>query len=310
MKNVFPGATVIESPWFGYPTVGAPRRVRPTLLGVLHVTAGMGDAAATTRWGINVGGRSWTFCVNRDGSVVQSLDPVSQVPWTNGDKQEWDTSNPLIVAAANSTYNFNEWCFLTIECVGRPDSDPITDAQRATIRDILAWGSKLSGLPVDRHHVVGHYQINGVTRTRCPVMPSQRDAFFADVLQEENDDMYRWVEHVKPAAFYAVLDQHAAIRRWPKIEDASLIRLLDTSPERLIIGTVEGEEFAGSTEWLVLVMAGGIRVCHSANALARRDIPSGGFSQADIDAARASAADAVRDSVRHAANKAATEQGA
>lgn len=178
ITNVGPGAAVVQpSPYYGYPTVGAPRRIKPTILAVIHTTE-------TTGVPIPSASHSWTFSVERDGTVHQFLDPVTQTPWTNGDIKSPDTSNPLIAAiAGQSQYNPNEYCFLTIENVNRIFAgERLTDAQLAANHRLIEWGAKLSGLPVDRAHVIGHYQINGETRVNCPTVPTDRDRVFAGVL--------------------------------------------------------------------------------------------------------------------------------
>lgn len=174
--HVFPGAKLRPTPYFGYPTVGAGRRVRPTILGVIHCTDGFGIPAPT-------GSKSWTFVVDPDGQAYQFLDPVTQTPWTNGDIKSPDTSNPLVAQIARSVYNPNEFCFLTIENICYVSGGQrLTAAQLKTDHEILTWGAKLSGLPLDREHVIGHYQINGQTRVNCPTVPADRQRVFDGVL--------------------------------------------------------------------------------------------------------------------------------
>ena len=176
ISNVFPGAVQHPTVYYGYPTVSAPRRVKATILGVIHTTETTGVPMPSS-------GKSWTFSVERDGTVHQFMDPVIASPWTNGDKQAWDTTNPLVVAAANSAYNFNEFCFITIENVNRIFAgERLTQAQLDADHRILEWGSKLSGLPLDRKHVIGHYQVNGNTRVNCPTVPTDRDRVFGGVI--------------------------------------------------------------------------------------------------------------------------------
>ena len=85
----------------------------------------MTSAESQTRWSFTTNSKSWTFMLDRDGGAVQSLDPLSQTPWTNGDLRSPDLSNPIIAGWDTAHYNINEACFLTIENVGtalqRPD---------------------------------------------------------------------------------------------------------------------------------------------------------------------------------------------
>lgn len=195
IEHVFPGAILHPSRYFGYPFVGSTRRIKPTILGVVHTTetSSVPFPRYVVRDGKVVDAASWTFSVERDGTVHQFYDPVIAAPWTNGDLQRYDSTNPLIAAAAGSAYNFNEFCFLTIENVNRIFAgERLTDAQLDANRRIMQWGAELSGLPMDRRHVIGHYQVNGIDKVRCPTVPTDRDRVFGAVLAtaaEENDPL-------------------------------------------------------------------------------------------------------------------------
>ncbi len=174
--HVFPGAILRPTTYYGYPTVSAGRRIKPTILAVIHGTDGFGIPSPSST-------KSWTFSVTRDGTIYQFMDPVIAAPWTNGDIKSPDTSNPLVAAMVGSRYNPNEYCFLTIENVCYiSGGQRLTQAQLDADRAILRWGAKLSGLPMDRRHVIGHYQINGETRVNCPTVPADRPRVFNGVL--------------------------------------------------------------------------------------------------------------------------------
>ena len=171
----FPGATQYPVRWWGFPTVRAPRRRKPSILMVVHQTgnarlpSAIGEATYSNRDG---SGASFTFVNNRDGSSVQCLDPVTQTPWTNGDLSNPNTSLPTVAAMVGSGFSPNEFCFMTAENVAydvRPDrKHPITDAQKETLAQQIAWGHKLSGIPIRRSTVIGHADINSVSRKFCP----------------------------------------------------------------------------------------------------------------------------------------------
>jgi hypothetical protein len=174
--NVFPGAVLRPTNYYGYPTVGASRRRPPSILGVIHCTDGFSVPTPSST-------KSWTFSVAPNGTVYQFMDPVIAVAWTNGYIKSPDTSNPLIKAMVGSKFNPNEFCFVTIENVCYVSGGQrLTQAQLDADRRILEWASKLSGLPIDRQHVIGHYQINGETRINCPTVPSDRQRVFSGVL--------------------------------------------------------------------------------------------------------------------------------
>ena len=183
MNNVFPGAIQHPTTYFGYPYGGSIRRMRPTILTVEHTT----ETYSVPFPGPS---KSWTFSLERDGTVHQFMDPLIAVPWTNGDIRSPDLSNPLIAAIARqSTYNPNEFIFYTIENVNRiADGQRITAAQLAQGHEIALWARALAkarwglDLPLVRQEIIGHYQINGETRINCPTVPTDRARVFAGLL--------------------------------------------------------------------------------------------------------------------------------
>ena len=174
MNNVFPGAVVHPTTYYGYPYSGSSRRIKPTILGVVHTT----ETYSVPFPGPS---KSWTFSVERDGTVHQFMDPILATPWTNGDVMNPDPA--LVKDMDLNRYNANEYCFLTIENVNRiADGQRLTQKQLEVGHSIMVWASKLSGLPVDRQRVVGHYQFNGKTRINCPTVPADRERVFNGVL--------------------------------------------------------------------------------------------------------------------------------
>ena len=174
IRNVFPGAKVIELNEWGYPMGRSRSPVDPdlALLGVTHITGNAdlpsAEAEATWRRTDPNPQNSATFFVNRDGSVVQCLDPVTMDPWANGDIRNSDLSNPRIARIARDGINPNRRTFIAIENVGYEPGYTITGAQEKANAAIYRWGTALSGIPISRETIVGHYQINSVTRPNCP----------------------------------------------------------------------------------------------------------------------------------------------
>jgi hypothetical protein len=64
-------------------------------------------------------------------------------------------------------YNANEAYWEEIENVGG-SSFPITQAQIEACAERIANRAKISGLPINRETVHGHWEINGVHRQNCP----------------------------------------------------------------------------------------------------------------------------------------------
>lgn len=181
--STFAKATQYPVRWWGYPLHG-PRRIKPSVLLVVHITGNskLPNALAEATYSNRDGsGASFTFVTNRDGSIVQCLQPETQTPWTNGDINQPNTAIPTVKAMVGSPYNPNEFCFMTCENVGYEPGNPITTAQRQTLGELLAWGSKLSGLPINRSTVLGHRDINNVTRHNCPTS-GNLEALLGDVI--------------------------------------------------------------------------------------------------------------------------------
>jgi hypothetical protein len=172
MTDVFPGATLVQLVEWGYP-MGS-RRPAPSpanAFSVVHITANTAPAENEAAWRLNDTGlqNSATVFINQDGSIVQTLgDPLYMDPWTNGDVQNPDMSNPRIAAMVRDGVNANERSLVTLENVGREPGMPITAAQEAACAAIIAYYHAKIGLPVNRETVVGHYQINSVNRPNCP----------------------------------------------------------------------------------------------------------------------------------------------
>jgi N-acetyl-anhydromuramyl-L-alanine amidase AmpD len=109
---------------------------------------------------------SASFSVYQDGSVEQHV-PIADAAWCNGHMEEPDLSVPWIRRCWEQAVNPN-LVTVSIEHEGMTGI-AWPDAQvQATIelhRHIL---EKCPGITVDRQHIVGHYQIDGANKRRCP----------------------------------------------------------------------------------------------------------------------------------------------
>ena len=82
---------------YGYPTRGARRRRKPTILACLHQTA---NATATAIGERNYANRAGSFgpsataYIDRDGTIVRAIDPVAYAAWSQGDVASPNTKNP------------------------------------------------------------------------------------------------------------------------------------------------------------------------------------------------------------------------
>jgi len=171
---IFPGAKVMQLVEWGYPQL-ALRAVPPEgkTISVIHITGNArlpsAEGEATWRLTDKALQNSATFFVNRDGSVVQCLsDPLHMAPWANGDVNQPDMSNRRIAQIVADEVNANMRTLVAIENVGCEPDAPLTDAQVKTDAKIIAHYHKLAGVAINRTSVVGHYQLNSVTRPNCP----------------------------------------------------------------------------------------------------------------------------------------------
>jgi N-acetylmuramoyl-L-alanine amidase CwlA len=170
---------------YGYPTRGAPRRRKPTVLAVLHQTANAKAGPMDERNYANRAGSmgpSATAYVGRDGTVVRAIDPARYAAWSQG-----DVAHPDALAQAHMVpgVNFNELVYESVEVCGA-GSQPFTAAQFEAVAQLLAAAHRAAGLPVDRVHVLAHADVNSVSRASDPWPSSTREAYMSRVITRAN----------------------------------------------------------------------------------------------------------------------------
>jgi hypothetical protein len=173
---------------YGYPTRGARRRRKPTILACLHQTSNAKATAIQERNYANrpdSHGPSATAYIDRDGTVVRAIDPAKYAAWSQGDVAHPNTKLPTIAAAVASGVNMNEWVHESIECSGA-GTEPYTDAQFEAVAQLVAAASKALGIPVNRNTVVVHADINSVSRRNDPWPPATREQRVKRVIARAN----------------------------------------------------------------------------------------------------------------------------
>lgn len=139
---------------------------------VWHITAGSGASAVS--WLTNpASNASANYVVLESGETVELVNPeagANGAAWANGDVQKPDLTNPLIAGWVKAGINPNlRVC--SIEHAGQSSAGKggsLTPAQiEATVR-LTAWLCQRFGIAPDQDHILGHYQINDVTRHNCP----------------------------------------------------------------------------------------------------------------------------------------------
>jgi LysM repeat protein len=185
---------------YGFPTRGAPRRIKAPILACIHITGNRRTAANPDRHqaardernyanrpGSN--GPSAHYYVARDGWAIEAIDPTKYAAWSNGDIASPNTTNAgvaKVLALRAKGYNPNEAYWLEIECVGFGSTYPITKAQRQFCATRIAAMARATGLPINRTTVHGHSDLNSVNRASCPCPRTRREAFLDDVIARAN----------------------------------------------------------------------------------------------------------------------------
>lgn len=231
MSDLFPGrAGFRQLKEWGFPQ-GSVRPLPPVsrAFSVIHITGNPSNPIATAEdelaWRINDPGNqnSATFFVNRDGSVWQALgDPLHMDPWSNGDIQNPDLSNPRIAAIRSDMVNPNERTLVAIENVGRPADLPMTQAQVEANARIIAYYHAKAGVPVNRETVIGHYQINAVNRPNCPAIDkSVIGRIVALAAPETQTDMILAPSETFPAGSTVILESGVTYNLYRLVQGAT-----------------------------------------------------------------------------------------
>ena len=178
---------------WGYPQ-GKKRRVKPPVLLVIHQTGNVrADAIDEVRNANspNGDGPTATFWLARSGATAyQTLDPVTQVPWTNGrlEAPNWDAPGmDKVKKLTDRGYNAQEAAFATVEVsTYKTIANSVSPAQERALIELLAHLSRLSGLPISPATVHVHSYYATKSRASCPVPAAKRKAFLARLIAGGN----------------------------------------------------------------------------------------------------------------------------
>ena len=148
------------------PNYYAGRRGYKPIAIVNHITAGPFPGCLT--WLCNPESQGGShYLVNRVGEVYQLVAEENSA-WANGIVQKpfW----PLLISGVNPNYYT-----LSIEHEGQP-YEPLTEKQYQATLELHMHLCKKWNIPLDRQHILGHYEIDSVDRPNCPGMffPWQR----------------------------------------------------------------------------------------------------------------------------------------
>lgn len=135
---------------------------------VWHISEG--DEASGLAWLRNPASQvSANWAVGRGGTVYQIVHPDHDA-WCNGIANRPDVANPLIAGWLADGINPNQRTE-SIEFFGlssHRQGGSLTAAQVEAGMRLTAWRLQVRGLPADRDHIIGHYQVNDVDKHDCP----------------------------------------------------------------------------------------------------------------------------------------------
>ncbi|MBI4137020.1 N-acetylmuramoyl-L-alanine amidase [Candidatus Roizmanbacteria bacterium] len=125
---------------------------------VLHITEG--TVESTINWFRSVeSGVSAHYLVGKDGQVYQFVRE-EDIAWSNGriNKPSWNllpkdqNGNTHTISVEHEGYSTDVW----------------PEKQKQASADLIKDICVRNNLPIDREHIVGHYQIDKINRPDCP----------------------------------------------------------------------------------------------------------------------------------------------
>jgi len=155
---------------------------------VCHITEGSYEGAVS--WLCNPDAEaSAHFVVAQDGRITQ-LVPLTDGAWCNGtstDPSKNTYYGKSSLAAVRERKTNANYYTVSIEHEGiwAKTKGKLTDAQLAATIELIAYirseVKRIYGveIPLDREHIVGHYQINPITKPNCPGALFQFDAIIS-----------------------------------------------------------------------------------------------------------------------------------
>ena len=152
---------------------------KPCLI-VWHIADGTYNG--TVAWEMNRDSQVSSHFVLGQGGEITQLVPLERAAWTQGVVK--NPTHPYV--KAHSGVNPNQYC-ISIECEGvwSETKGALTDQQLAAAaeltRYIVAEVKRIYkvDISIDREHMIGHCEINPVTRPHCPGEAFPYDALIA-----------------------------------------------------------------------------------------------------------------------------------
>lgn len=161
VPTVQPPAGIV---WKGSPNFEQGRGGHAPIAIVNHVAEG--SLAGVDSWfGQTASQVSAHFCVGKGGEIHQYVRS-SDTAWANGRLNRPNTAIPWIADAVNRGINPNRLT-ISIEREGFT-GEPLTEPMYQSILALHRYLCGYWGIPADAHHIVGHRDLDSVTRANCP----------------------------------------------------------------------------------------------------------------------------------------------
>ncbi len=157
-------AAEASSRWIGSPHYAKGRSGHRPLAIVNHVAEG--SLANVDAWFNNPKSRvSSHFCVGKQGEIHQYVS-TPDMAWANGPVARPDLSIPWLAEAVERGINPNHLT-IAIEREGFSAEVP-SERQYQSLLALHRYCLSTYGIPATRERIIGHYQIDSISRAGCP----------------------------------------------------------------------------------------------------------------------------------------------
>jgi len=125
---------------------------------VIHISAG--SLTSMTSWFSTPNSQASShYGIGKNGTILQYVEEENKA-WTQG-----RVNNPSF-KLYKPGINPNLYC-ISIENEGQ-DLQHATEIQKQTLLELIKDIAKRWNIPLDRDHIIGHFQIDAINRPHCP----------------------------------------------------------------------------------------------------------------------------------------------
>jgi N-acetyl-anhydromuramyl-L-alanine amidase AmpD len=222
---------------------GRPNRLKPVLL-VMHIQEGTNDLAEYFK-NVDADCTIWNPPADND-KLVRLMNDEDTI-WTNGAWTEpINHANPVIEDLFKRGIKTNDIA-LTIEHAGFHDK-AITDAQLDRSAQICAYWCDRWGIPPDRNHIIGHYEVGPHKQCPGPFYPFDRLVAKVRLLMGVDTPQKPTIQNIPMNYTVIIPNFKATVRKGPG-RGYDIVTTLDASRDRRYQVTAEAHgELIGSDD--------------------------------------------------------------